>query len=129
MRELVQAREGAQVTATLTAYDPATDPHFYADVVNDLRDHRGEWRHSGRIVADSRGGEVDCAYLASYTGKVVNIARSLGDIIEGDDVTGYRYLGWRKPPYVRVYWPRHQRKFISSKPRKPIKGQLPLGRV
>lgn len=91
------------MTATITAYDPATDPHFYADVVNDLRDHRGEWRHSGRIVADSRGGDVDCAYLAMYTRRVVEAMKHLGDVVEGDPALGYRYMGTTRARYVRVH--------------------------
>lgn len=87
-----------------TDYNPATDPDFVSDVVNDLREHPHEWRHAGRIVLERRGADCEPVILAEYTYKAVQVARRLGDLVDGDTVLGYRYVGFRQRKFVKVEW-------------------------
>ena len=88
----------------MTPYDPRHDPSFPSDVVNLLRDNRGEWLHPGRIVLEQRGGECDPILLADATYRAVTNARRLGDVIEGDPARGYCYRRFERVRFVDLAW-------------------------
>lgn len=78
------------------------NPHLYAAVVNDLTDHRGQWRHPGQAVASMLGFEMDCDSLSRAVGYVIAEQRRLGAVIEGDPQLGYCYRGPIRRRYVRL---------------------------
>jgi len=80
------------------APDPRHNPCFVELVLNDLLEHRDEWRRLGRLYApDCLAHDRSCVVRDA-----VFIGRRLGFVIEGDLNRGYRYLRWQRPRYVRI---------------------------
>ncbi len=78
---------------------PGLDRGFVACIVNDLLDHKGEWRRLGAIHAP----QMDCAERAKLIGKAVDCARRFGLVIQGHRQFGYRLVGWEQPKaYTRA---------------------------
>lgn len=90
--------------AHTNAYNPCHDEAFCDDVVNYLRDHKGEWCHPGRFVLQTRMGDCDAVTLAEFTYRAVTVARRLGDVIDGDTQLGYRYRCWRRVRFTDLAW-------------------------
>lgn len=120
----------AAVTGRVAPYNPFCDESFVDDVIADLLDHRGEWRHPGRLVLELRGGDCDPTDLAIATYKAVEAARRVGFQIEGDKVLGYRLTGWRRVRFVRVsrvlQWPPQERGDRSHTAPDQLPGQLTI---
>ena len=110
-----------------TDYRPEHDPAFFDDVAGDLLEHLGEWRHSGRIVLEMRGGYCDSADLARATGRVVEELRRIGLVISGDRELGYRLVGIRRVRWVKsqtvLIWPP---KKCDGERARQLPGQLTL---
>jgi hypothetical protein len=91
-----------QLERQLVPYNPFHDDAFCDAVVNDILEHRGEWRHPGRAILESRGGECDATDLAIAVYKSVEAARRVGFVIDGDTVRGYKFVEWRRVRFVRL---------------------------
>ena len=112
-----------------TAYNPFHDESFCDAVVNDILEHRGEWRHPGRAILEARGGECDATDLAIAVYKAVEAARRVGFVIDGDTVHGYRFVEWHRVRFVRLAlvfaWPPSDSGERSDKPAQ-VPGQMTL---
>lgn len=74
--------------------NPTHDRGFTAHIVNDLLDHKGEWRLLGRLYAP----DMLAFERADLVRKAVDCARRFGMVIEGDVRLGHRLTGWERPP-------------------------------
>jgi hypothetical protein len=119
-----------QLERPLVPYNPFHDDAFCDDVVNDILEHRGEWRHPGRIVLEARGGECDATDLAIAVYKSVEAARRVGFVIHGDTIHGYRFVEWRRVRFVRLAlvfaWPPADSDERSHRAPPPLPGQMTI---
>ena len=111
-------------------YNPFCDEAFVDEVIADLLDHRGEWRHPGRLILDRRRGECDSTDLAIATYKAAEAARRVGFQIDGDTVLGYRLTGWKRVRFVRLaavlQWPPAASDERSHRAAEQLPGQLSI---
>lgn len=77
---------------TLEGYNARHDPDYPDRLLNDLVDHRGQWRALHKLF----GGDFETVREA------VAMGRRVGLQIEGDHDRGYRYVGFRRIRKVRV---------------------------
>lgn len=64
-----------------------------ARCVNDLLDHKGEWRLLGREYAP----DMLPFERADLVRRAVDCARRFGLVIEGDVILGHRLVCWERP--------------------------------
>jgi hypothetical protein len=108
--------------ATKTApLHPRHDPTFPDRLVNDLIQHFGQWRNLGKLYA----AHVESYERGCIVRDVIDAARRVGLIIEGDNRLGYRLTGYRGFRYIRtasaLCWPAEHR------PGETLPGQMDLG--
>lgn len=109
------------VTTAKPPLHPTHDRTFPDRLVNDLIQHYGEWRKLASLYAWHV--EIPDRYL--LTREVIEGARRIGMVIEGDKQLGYRLTGFRRRPYVHAAkemdWP------AVREMDEPVDGQLTLG--
>jgi hypothetical protein len=83
--------------------DPRTVRDFTDLVLNDLLQHRGQWRKLGSLyVAGSCLSHERCNAVRD----AVDTGRKLGLVIDGDKRRGYRFVRFERPEWSRVPGPR-----------------------
>ena len=73
--------------------NPRWDPTFVDRCLDDLTDHRGEWRRLGQLYAAKCPSFERCCAVRD----AVDWGKKLGMVIEGDRSRGYRFVGHRHP--------------------------------